>query len=88
MTVCPCSKAISREGAHSQRADVRMAVRMRGFCWIEDFIEIAEASGSSPVYSLLKREDEKFVTEDAFRGRPLLRTWCAMSPAALPIIRM
>ena len=51
MTVCPCSKAISREGAHSQRADVRMAVRMRGFCWIEDFIEIAEASGSSPVYS-------------------------------------
>ena len=34
MTVCPCSKAISREGAHSQRADVRMAVRMRGFCWI------------------------------------------------------
>ena len=45
MTVCPCSKAISREGAHSQRADVRMAVRMRGFCWIEDFIEIAEASG-------------------------------------------
>ncbi len=69
MTVCPCSKAISREGAHSQRADVRIAVRMRGFCWIEDFIEIAEASGSSPVYSLLKREDEKFVTEDAF-SRP------------------
>lgn len=69
MTVCPCSKAISREGAHSQRAEVRMAVRMRGFCWIEDFIEIAEASGSSPVYSLLKREDEKYVTEDAF-SRP------------------
>lgn len=45
MTVCPCSKAISREGAHSQRADVRMAVRMQRFCWIEDFIEIAEASG-------------------------------------------
>ena len=69
MTVCPCSKAISREGAHSQRAEVRMAMRMNGFCWIEDFIEIAEASGSSPVYSLLKREDEKFVTEDAF-SRP------------------
>ena len=66
MTVCPCSKAISREGAHSQRAEVRMAVRMRGFSWIEDFIEIAEASGSSPVYSLLKREDEKYVTEHAF----------------------
>lgn len=69
MTVCPCSKAISREGAHSQRATVHLAVRMRGFCWIEDFVEIAEASASSPVYSLLKREDEKFVTEDAF-SRP------------------
>lgn len=69
MTVCPCSKAISREGAHSQRAEVRIAVRMRGFSWIEDFVKIAEESASSPVYSLLKREDEKFVTEDAF-SRP------------------
>lgn len=69
MTVCPCSKAISREGAHSQRAEVRLAVRMRGFSWIEDFVDIAEASASSPVYSLLKRADEKFVTEDAF-SRP------------------
>lgn len=66
MTVCPCSKAISREGAHSQRANVRLRARTRGFCWIEDFIAIAERAGSSPVYSLLKREDEKFVTEDAF----------------------
>ncbi len=66
MTVCPCSKAISDEGAHSQRAMVRMQVRMRGFAWIEEFIEIAEESASSPVYSLLKREDEKFVTEAAF----------------------
>ncbi len=66
MTVCPCSKAISDEGAHSQRAIVRMRIRQRGFAWIEEFIEIAEASASSPVYSLLKREDEKFVTETAF----------------------
>lgn len=66
MTVCPCSKAISDEGAHSQRAVVRMAVRMTGFSWIEDFVEIAESSASSPVYTLLKREDEKYVTEDAF----------------------
>ncbi len=66
MTVCPCSKAISREGAHSQRAIVSMAIRMTGFSWIEDFVEIAENSGSSPVYTLLKREDEKYVTEDAF----------------------
>lgn len=66
MTVCPCSKAISDEGAHSQRAMVRMSLRMKVFSWLEDFIDIAEASGSSAVYTLLKREDEKFVTEHAF----------------------
>ncbi len=66
MTVCPCSKAISKEGAHSQRTLVRMAVRMRSFFWIEELVEIAEGAGSSPLYSLLKREDEKFVTEAAF----------------------
>ena len=69
MTVCPCSKAISDEGAHSQRAMVRMNLRMKVFSWLEDFIDIAEASGSSAVYTLLKREDEKFVTESAF-ARP------------------
>jgi GTP cyclohydrolase I len=66
MTVCPCSKAISDEGAHSQRALVRMSIRMTEFSWMEEFIEIAEESGSSAVYTLLKREDEKFVTERAF----------------------
>lgn len=66
MTVCPCSKAISNEGAHSQRADVRIALRLRGFNWLEEFIEIAESSASSPTYPLLKREDEKYVTEQAF----------------------
>ncbi|WP_290923471.1 GTP cyclohydrolase FolE2 [Halodesulfovibrio sp.] len=66
MTVCPCSKAISDEGAHSQRAEVRLQINMNGFAWIEEFIEIANNSGSSPVYSLLKREDEKYVTENAF----------------------
>ncbi len=66
MTVCPCSKAISNEGAHSQRTLVRIAVRMKGFFWIEDLVDIAEQSGSSAVYSLLKREDEKYVTEHAF----------------------
>lgn len=66
MTVCPCSKAISREGAHSQRTMIRLSVRMTHFSWIEDFIEMAEASGSSAVYTLLKREDEKYVTEHAF----------------------
>lgn len=66
MTVCPCSKAISKEGAHSQRAEVRMSIRMKGFAWIEEFIDIADNSASSSVYPLLKREDEKFVTESAF----------------------
>lgn len=66
MTVCPCSKAISREGAHSQRSRVRMRMRMTTFSWLEEFIEIAEKSASSEVYTLLKREDEKYVTEYAF----------------------
>lgn len=66
MTVCPCSKAISREGAHSQRAMVRMQVRIVNFAWLEEFIELAEGSASSSVYTLLKRNDEKFVTEQAF----------------------
>lgn len=66
MTVCPCSKAISEEGAHSQRAIVKMSLQLAGFSWIEDFIEIAETCASSAVYSLLKREDEKYVTEQAF----------------------
>ena len=69
MTVCPCSKAISEEGAHSQRALIRMKIRIAGFAWLEEFVEIAEASASSEVYPLLKRPDEKFVTEHAF-GRP------------------
>lgn len=66
MTVCPCSKAISDEGAHSQRAVVHIKTRSKGFVWIEDLVEIAERSGSCEVYSLLKREDEKHVTEKSF----------------------
>ena len=65
-TVCPCSKAISRAGAHGQRALVRMAVRMTKFEWMEEFIDLAEESASAPVYSLLKRRDEKAVTEQAY----------------------
>ncbi|MDR0827435.1 MAG: GTP cyclohydrolase FolE2 [Desulfovibrio sp.] len=66
MTVCPCSKAISREGAHSQRAEIRLLLHLKNFCWLEEFIEIAESAGSAPTYPLLKREDEKFVTEQSF----------------------
>ena len=66
MTVCPCSLAICENAAHSQRAIVRIETRHTGFLWIEDLIAIAEAAGSSPVYALLKREDEKAVTDAAF----------------------
>lgn len=65
-TVCPCSKEISKFGAHNQRAIIRVRVRFKGFLWIEDLIELVENCGSSPVYSLLKREDEKVVTENAY----------------------
>lgn len=64
-TVCPCSKEISRIGAHNQRSMVTVRVRFRKFFWIEDLIRLVEDSASGEVYSLLKRVDEKFVTEKA-----------------------
>ncbi len=68
MTVCPCSLAISELGAHNQRGEVFLRVRFKKFVWIEDLIEVVERSASSPVYPLLKRPDEKFVTESAHRN--------------------
>ncbi|MBI3753829.1 MAG: GTP cyclohydrolase I FolE2 [Deltaproteobacteria bacterium] len=65
-TLCPCSKEISRRGAHNQRGMVKIALRFHGFVWIEDIIKVAEDCASSPVYSLLKRPDEKYVTEHAY----------------------
>jgi GTP cyclohydrolase IB len=67
-TLCPCSKEISADGAHNQRGMVRLAVRFNRFIWIEDLIAMVEGSASSDVFSLLKREDEKFVTERAFEN--------------------
>ncbi|MCF8109316.1 MAG: GTP cyclohydrolase FolE2 [Desulfohalobiaceae bacterium] len=66
MTVCPCSLAISDQGAHSQRAMVRIKARFEGLLWLEDLIQIAQRSSSSPVYAVLKRADEKYVTEHSF----------------------
>lgn len=66
MTLCPCSKEISARGAHNQRAAVRIQVRYSDFIWIEELVELAERNSSGSVFSLLKREDEKFVTENAF----------------------
>lgn len=65
-TVCPCSKEISRSGAHNQRSIVTVQVRFRKFFWIEDVIKLIERSASGEVYSLLKRIDEKFVTENSY----------------------
>jgi GTP cyclohydrolase I len=66
-TLCPCSKALSEYGAHNQRSIARIRVRTSGFVWIEELIDIAESSASSPVYALLKRQDEKAVTERAWK---------------------
>lgn len=66
MTVCPCSKAICAAGAHSQRAQVRMRLALSEFKGFNPYIKLAENSASSAVYTLLKRADEKFVTEQAF----------------------
>jgi len=65
-TLCPCSKAISARGAHNQRGIVTLAVRFDEPVWIEDLIELVETSASAQLYSLLKRPDEKFVTEAAY----------------------
>jgi GTP cyclohydrolase I len=65
-TVCPCSREISRSGAHNQRSIVTVRVRFRKFFWIEDVIRMIEDSSSGEVYSLLKRVDEKFVTEKGY----------------------
>ena len=65
-TLCPCSKEISNQGAHNQRGITRVDVNTRRFFWIEDLINIVEKSASSDIYSILKREDEKYITEHAF----------------------
>jgi len=67
-TLCPCSKAISEFGAHNQRGSVTVQIRSRKAIWIEDLIAIVEAAASSELYSLLKRQDEKAVTERAYEN--------------------
>jgi GTP cyclohydrolase I len=67
-TLCPCSKAIAKYGAHNQRGEVTVTLRSRRVVWIEDVIVLVEASGSSELYALLKREDEKSVTERAYEN--------------------
>jgi GTP cyclohydrolase I len=67
-TVCPCSREISKAGAHNQRSIVTAMVRFRKFFWIEEVIRLIEGSASGEVYSLLKRVDEKYVTERGYEN--------------------
>lgn len=67
-TLCPCSKAISEYGAHNQRGKVRVKLLYSDFFWIEDVIQMIENCASSPLYSVLKRQDEKAVTEHAYEN--------------------
>lgn len=65
-TLCPCSKEISDRGAHNQRGNVHVRVRFDDLVWIEDVVELVEASASCALYPVLKRQDEKWVTETAY----------------------
>jgi len=65
-SVCPCSMEISDHGAHNQRGEVCLSTRFKKFIWMEDMIELVEKAASSDVFSVLKRIDEKHVTERAF----------------------
>ena len=65
-SLCPCSKKISERGAHNQRSHVTLTLRTNEFVWIEDVVRIVEEQASCELYGLLKRPDEKFVTERAY----------------------
>ncbi|MEJ2058925.1 MAG: GTP cyclohydrolase FolE2 [Gammaproteobacteria bacterium] len=65
-SLCPCSKEISRYGAHNQRSHVTVSARINDFLWIEELIEVIEQEASCELFGLLKRADEKYVTERAY----------------------
>lgn len=65
-SLCPCSKKISDYGAHNQRSHVTVRARVRGFVWIEELIDLVEEEASCELFGLLKRPDEKYVTERAY----------------------
>jgi len=68
LNLCPCSKEISRYGAHNQRSIVTVRICSKKLIWMEDVIELVEKCASSPLYSLLKRVDEKYVTEHSYQN--------------------
>jgi GTP cyclohydrolase IB len=65
-SLCPCSKKISNYGAHNQRSHVTVTALVKEFIWVEDIIQLVEKQASSELYGLLKRPDEKYVTEHAY----------------------
>ncbi|MCP3870727.1 MAG: GTP cyclohydrolase I FolE2 [Gammaproteobacteria bacterium] len=65
-SLCPCSRGISDYGAHSQRSLITATVHIRGFIWIEELVELVEQEASCDLYGILKRPDEKYVTERAY----------------------
>jgi GTP cyclohydrolase I len=65
-SLCPCSKKISDYGAHNQRSHITIKARIEEHMWLEELIDIAEAEASCEVYGILKRPDEKYVTERAY----------------------
>jgi GTP cyclohydrolase I len=65
-SLCPCSKEISDYGAHNQRSHVTVTAATNDFVWIEELVEMVEKQASCELYGLLKRPDEKFVTERAY----------------------
>jgi GTP cyclohydrolase I len=65
-SLCPCSKSISKYGAHNQRSHITIKTRVEGHMWLEELIDIAESEASCEVYGILKRADEKYVTEHAY----------------------
>jgi GTP cyclohydrolase I len=65
-SLCPCSKKISNYGAHNQRSHVTITAKLRSHMWIEELVDIAEAEASCELYGILKRPDEKYVTERAY----------------------
>lgn len=67
-SLCPCSKKISEYGAHNQRSHVTVTAKTNGFLWIEDLIDLVEKEASCELYGLLKRPDEKYVTERAYNN--------------------
>jgi len=81
-TLCPCSKEISKYGAHNQRGEVTLSAVCKDKIWITDLLKIIEDQGSCQVYSLLKRVDEKYVTEKAYENPKFVEDVvrdCAMS---------